>query len=51
MLRRHRDVLHACGHDMHQTVLVGTAETLAALKLLIVTKPPGTQDGGTMFPP
>lgn len=25
-------VMHACGHDMHQTVLVGTARTLAALK-------------------
>jgi len=25
-------VMHACGHDMHQTVLVATAETLAAMK-------------------
>ena len=25
-------VMHACGHDVHQTVLVGTAQTLVALK-------------------
>lgn len=25
-------VMHACGHDIHQTCLVGTAEVLAALK-------------------
>jgi len=25
-------VMHACGHDMHQTVLVGTARVLAAMK-------------------
>jgi len=25
-------VMHACGHDMHQTVLVGTARVLAGLK-------------------
>ena len=25
-------VMHACGHDMHQTVLAATARTLAALK-------------------
>lgn len=25
-------VMHACGHDMHQTILVGTAQTLAAMK-------------------
>jgi hippurate hydrolase len=26
------DVMHACGHDMHMTCLVGTARVLAALK-------------------
>src|SRR5262249_58298106 len=25
-------VMHACGHDIHQTVMIGTATTLAALK-------------------
>jgi len=25
-------VMHACGHDMHQTILVATAQTLTALK-------------------
>lgn len=28
----HVGVMHACGHDMHQTVLAGTAQTLFALK-------------------
>jgi hippurate hydrolase len=28
----HVGVMHACGHDMHQTVLVATAQTLVALK-------------------
>ena len=26
------DVMHACGHDMHMTCLVGTARTIVALK-------------------
>ena len=25
-------VMHACGHDMHQTVMAGTSQTLAAMK-------------------
>ncbi len=25
-------VMHACGHDMHQTVMAGTAQTLSAMK-------------------
>lgn len=28
----HVGVMHACGHDIHQTVLAGTAQTLAMLK-------------------
>lgn len=28
----HVGVMHACGHDMHQTILVATAQTLDALK-------------------
>ncbi|MCK6457636.1 MAG: amidohydrolase [Phycisphaerae bacterium] len=28
----HVGVMHACGHDIHQTVLIGTGQTLAALK-------------------
>lgn len=28
----HTGVMHACGHDVHQTVLAGTAEVLAATK-------------------
>jgi len=28
----HVGVMHACGHDIHQTVLAGTAQELAALK-------------------
>ncbi len=41
----HVGVMHACGHDIHQTVLIGTATTLAALKekwsgtLLLVAQP------------
>lgn len=41
----HVGVMHACGHDMHQTVLAATAQTLAAMKdkwkgtVLLVAQP------------
>ena len=45
-------VMHACGHDMHMTVWLGTAEILAALKddwkgtLMMVAQQAEEQSGG-----
>jgi amidohydrolase len=45
-------LMHACGHDMHMTVLVGTARTLAALKdrwqgtLVLIGQPAEERVGG-----
>ena len=45
-------VMHACGHDMHMTVFIGTARTLAALKdhwqgtLVLIGQPAEERVGG-----
>ncbi|MBI3876536.1 MAG: amidohydrolase [Verrucomicrobia bacterium] len=45
-------VMHACGHDMHMTCLIGTARTLAALKdkwagtLVFIGQPAEERGGG-----
>jgi amidohydrolase len=45
-------VMHACGHDMHMTVLIGTAQALAALKsrwkgtLILIGQPAEERGGG-----
>lgn len=46
------DVMHACGHDIHMTCLVGTARTVAALKdqwrgtLVMIGQPAEERGGG-----
>lgn len=47
-------VMHACGHDIHMTVLVGTAQALVALKsswkgtLLFIGQPAEERSGGAI---
>ncbi len=47
-------VMHACGHDMHMTCLIGTARTLAALKdkwagtLVFIGQPAEERGGGAL---
>ncbi len=46
------DVMHACGHDIHMTCLVGTARTVAAVKdqwrgtLVMIGQPAEERGGG-----
>jgi hippurate hydrolase len=46
------DVMHACGHDVHMTVFVGTARSLVALKdrwqgtLVMIGQPAEEKDSG-----
>ncbi|OJJ23999.1 peptidase M20 [marine bacterium AO1-C] len=47
-------VMHACGHDIHMSVLIGTAKTLVALKsswkgtLLFIGQPAEERSGGAI---
>lgn len=47
-------VMHACGHDIHMSVLIGTAQTLVALKsswkgtLLFIGQPAEERSGGAI---
>ncbi len=46
------DIMHACGHDIHMTSMIGTARRLAALKdqwrgtLMIIMQPAEERGGG-----